>query len=64
MMSAYTIFRMMINTADVSQYGVDDKTQEILYVMHVAFVLTVSILTINLLIALMANKAGQVAYYR
>ena len=55
---------MMINTADVSKYAVSENIKQALYAMHLTFVFTVSILSINLLIALMANKVAHISRYR
>ena len=60
--SAYTIFRMMLNMVDLTAYNVSSPS--VLYIIHVSFVMAVSILTINLLIGVMAEKVTQVANYR
>ena len=59
---AYSLFRIMLNTLDVTKF--DIKNREVLYITHVAYTFLVSIMMINFFIALMTNSVNSVSKYR
>ena len=54
----FTVFRMMLNLVDVTQY--DIRYKYVLYVIHLQYVFIISILLINFLIAVMAHSVDVV----
>ena len=54
----FTIFRLMLNLVDVTQYDIIYKY--VLYVIHMQYVFIISVLLINFLIAVMAHSVDVV----
>jgi uncharacterized membrane protein len=61
-MSFYTMFLVILNMVDIRAYEVPEPA--LLYLVHFTYVLVVTILTINLLIGVMAEKVAHVASHR
>ena len=55
----YTVFRMMLNMVDTTQYDVSRRF--LLALMHIVFVFQVAIILINFLIATMSESATRTA---
>ena len=58
----YSLFRVMLNMLDVTQFHVTNP--QVLYITHMAFTFLVSIMMINFFIALMSNSVNSVYSFR